>query len=289
MNLHETPRNIFTTIRFHLPNLSRVERKIAEYLLKHPEEASSLSLAETAKRCGCGEASVVRFSRLIGCGSYTEMKQLLSTQQDSEAGVQGIRIESEEPIRELADSICSLYIETIQRTMELNPARQFETAVRYLSEAKSIYFFGIGDALVPCECGYYRFRRIGFPCFFDADADMQMIHAANIREGDVAIAISHSGLTRHVVRAVRAARDAGARIIGITQSSRSPFDKYCDLVFYNAVSDITIGKTIVAHRLAESTIIEILYAGVVSQMPEKAMQMLLASSDVMKVNKEDDA
>ena len=289
MNSDTTPRNIFTTIRFHLPNLSRVEKRIADYLLENHAEAASLPLAEIAQKCGCGEASIVRFSRTIGCSGFTEMKQLLASQQDMDAGTPEIRIGSGESIRELADNICSLYIETLQRTMELNPARQFETAVRHLAEARSIYFFGIGDALVPCECGYYRFRRIGFPCFFDADADMQMIHAANIRKGDVAIAISHSGMTRHVVQAVKAARNAGACVIGITQASRSPFDKYCDLVFYNAVSDITIGKTIVAHRLSESTIMEILYAGVVSLMPEKAKQMLLASSEVMKVNKEDDA
>lgn len=289
MKSYETPRNIFTTIRFHLPTLSRVEKQIADYILENPKETASLPLAETAKRCGCGEASVVRFCRLMGCGSFTEMKQLLSSQEDTDAGTQELRIENGESIRELADSICDLYTETIHRTMELNPAQQFETAVRHIAGAGSIYFFGIGDALVPCECGYYRFRRIGFPCFFDADADMQMIHAANIRNGDVAVAISHSGMTRHVVEAVKAARRAGAYVIGITQSSRSPFEKYCDLVFYNAVSDITIGKTIVAHRLAESTIIEILYAGVVSLMPEKAKQMLLVSSEIMKVNKEDDA
>ena len=285
----QSPRNIFTNIRFYLPDLSRVERRIADYLLETPAEASALPLAEVARRCECGEASVVRFCHRIGCSSFTEMKKLLSSQQDTDSVISKIKIEKEDSIRALADNICNLYTETLHQTMELNPASQFEAAVHRIASADILYFFGIGDALVPCVCGYYRFRRIGFPCFFDADADMQMIHAANIKEGDVVIAVSHSGMTRHVVQAVRAARSAGACVIGITQSSRSPFHNYCDIVFYNAVSDITIGKTIVAHRLAESTIIEILYAGVVSLLPEKAKQMLLASSSTMKVNKEDDS
>ena len=289
MNTDQSPRNIFTTIRFYRQNLSKVENRIADYLLANPSEAAGLPLAEVARRCDCGEASVVRFCRLVGCSSFTQMKQLLSTQQDNEPEIPAIKIEKEGSIRELADSICELYTETIHQTMELNPPQQFEAAVHRLAEANSICFFGIGDAQVPCICGYYRFRRIGFPCFFDADADMQMIHAANLKKGDVALAISHSGMSRCVVEAVKAARDAGACVIGITQSSRTPFNKYCDLVFYNAISDITIGKTIVAHRLAESTIIEILYAGVVSLLPEKAKQMLLVSSELMKVNKEDDA
>lgn len=284
----QSPKNIFTTIRFYRQNLSRVEHRIADFLLENPTEASSMPLSEIARRCGCGEASVVRFCHRIGCSGFTEMKHLLSTQQDLDPGSSRIKIDKEHSVQELADNIYTLYTETLQQTMELNPAHQFEEAARSISTAGSIYFFGIGDALVPCMCGYYRFRRIGFPCFFDADADMQMIHAANIKKGDVVIAISHSGMTRHVVEAVKAARGAGACVIGITQSSRSPFHKYCDLVFYNAVSDVTIGKTIVAHRLAESTIVEILYAGVVSLLPEKAKQMLLSSSGLLQVNKEDE-
>ena len=118
---------------------------------------------------------------------------------------------------------------------------------------------------------------------------MQIIHAANIKKEDVAIAISHSGKTRHVVEAMKTAKEAGAYTISISQSARSPMSKYSDLEFYNAVSDITIDKTIVAHRLAENTIVEILYAGVVVLMPEQANEILKKSAEILAVNKESDS
>ncbi|MFR2214944.1 MAG: hypothetical protein ACLS61_14635 [Ruminococcus sp.] len=56
----------------------------------------------------------------------------------------------------------------------------------------------MGDATVPCLCASYRFRRIGFNCYFDFDPDMQLITASNIASDDVVIAISHSGMSRTV-------------------------------------------------------------------------------------------
>ncbi len=142
------------------------------------------------------------------------------------------------------------------------------------------------ERLIPCMTAYYRFRRIGFPCFFDADSDMQMINASMIRSGDVVIAVSHSGISRHVNEALRAAKEAGAFTIGITQSVKAPMTQFCDLLFFNSISDVTVGKTIVAHRLAESTIIEVLYAGVMALDPGRATECLKRSSKTMEINKE---
>ena len=277
--------NIFTLIRFYYPDMTKVEKKIANSFLEDPAAIASMSLADTARKCGCGEASIVRFCRHLGLESFIEARSLLMDQKD--AASTPVRLGNPRTVREIADDICSMYVDTLDQTMQLNPIEHFETAVQRIAQAGSLYLFGIGDALVPCICGYYRFRRIGLSCFFDADADMQLIHAANIRKGDVVIASSHSGQTRHVIRAVKAARAAGAFVIGITQSSRSELTNCCDLLFYNAVADITVGKTIVAHRLAESTIMEIFYAGVVPLIPDQADRMIASSAEIMRVNKQE--
>ena len=100
------------------------------------------------------------------------------------------------------------------------------------------------------------------------------------------IAISHSGMSRTVNAAVKAAHEAGAFTIGITQSVKSTMTQYCNLIFYNATSDITVGKEIVAHRFSENAIIEILYASVVSKMPETANYHLRKSAEILTANKE---
>ena len=282
--------NIYTTIEFMKPDMTKVEKRIADFLLNNTERIVDLALADVASECSCGEASVIRFCRKVGCTGFTDAKTMLATHIVPDNLTQ-INIPSGSKLHteEIIDQICSLYENTLQRTMQLNTPDKFKKACEIISHADSLYLFGIGDALIPCLCAYYIFRRIGIPCYFSADADMQIIHAANIKKEDVAIAISHSGKTRHVVEAMKTAKEAGAYTISISQSARSPMSKYSDLEFYNAVSDITIDKTIVAHRLAENTIVEILYAGVVVLMPEQANEILKKSAEILAVNKESDS
>ena len=281
------PRNIYSSIKLWLPSLSKIEKRIAMYLYDHPKEIASMPMAKVAEACSCSEGSVDRLCKKLGCSGYAQAREMLAAHPlPSEDSVSQVNIKQNTPVEELIQNINDLYINTLQRTKELNPAAKFETAIGRIARAKRLFFFGIGDALVPCLSAYYRFRRTGIDCLFDQDADMQLINASMIEKDDVVIAVSHSGNTRQVNAAMKAAHEAGAFCIGITQSVKSPMTQYCDLLFFNAVSESTVGNTNVAHRLAESTIMEILYAGVVTLIPEQAQKYLVKSAENLQVNKE---
>lgn len=280
------PRNIFSAINLWMPTLSNTEMRIAQYFYHHYDDVAVMPMLKVAQKCNCSEGSIDRFCKKLGCSGFAQAKEMLATHSfPAENAVNTVQIEKQTSIEDLTQNISELYIHTLQRTMELNSSENFQTAINHIAKAKRLFLFGIGDALIPCLCAYYRFRRIGIICIFDADADMQMINASLIQPDDVVIAISHSGKTRHVNEAVRMAHDSKAFTIGITQSVKSPMTQYCDLLFFNAVSDITVGKTIVAHRLAESTIIEILYAGVINLIPDQANAFLKKSADILTINK----
>lgn len=55
-------------------DMGRGEKKIADWILQHSEEIVRLSISELAEKCGCGEATIVRFSRRLGLGGYQELK-----------------------------------------------------------------------------------------------------------------------------------------------------------------------------------------------------------------------
>ena len=72
--------SILHKIRFSMDTLGPAERKIAEYLLNSAGEVVSLSITELAERCGCGDATVVRFSRRMGLAGYQELKIRIATE-----------------------------------------------------------------------------------------------------------------------------------------------------------------------------------------------------------------
>jgi DNA-binding MurR/RpiR family transcriptional regulator len=42
------------------------EKKIADYIITNLNEITVISISELAEKCGCGDATVVRFSRRLG-------------------------------------------------------------------------------------------------------------------------------------------------------------------------------------------------------------------------------
>jgi DNA-binding MurR/RpiR family transcriptional regulator len=111
-----------------------------------------------------------------------------------------------------------------------------------------------------------------------------MIDAANLGKGDVAIAVSHTGQTRHVVAATELARKNGATTICITKNAKSPLTKVSDIRLFTATIDSSHTMELVARRIAEYAILEAFYHAVRESRPE--MEALVNEGSLaMRINK----
>lgn len=61
-------------IRKLYPEMGRAEKKIADYILENSRNITDCSVTELAKICGCGDATVVRFSRRLGFTAFRRLK-----------------------------------------------------------------------------------------------------------------------------------------------------------------------------------------------------------------------
>ena len=152
-------------------------------------------------------------------------------------------------------------------------------------KAGKICFFAVGDAMFPCSYASLRLKRIGYDCYADSDADVQIVNACNMKKKDVAIAISHSGRTKQVVEAMRIAKERGAVTICITKAGKSELTRYSDIVLYNVTTDTTVDKEVIARRVAEQAMLDAIYMGVLQRMEINSFEKLQEVSDNLKVNK----
>ena len=56
-----------------IPDLSPSEKRVAEWVLEHPKEASTATLAHIAGECETSEPTVLRFCRSLGLGGFREL------------------------------------------------------------------------------------------------------------------------------------------------------------------------------------------------------------------------
>lgn len=286
MQKNENTRNILATAKFLLPSLTPSEKKVAEFVIASPKEATGMSLQKMAKRCECGEATVVRLCRTIGVSGYAEFKRLLSKQLLSPPSKEETDIfGSAHGMSQIVESVFKLNILNLRKTLEVAAMEEYENACEVLAYTKKICFFAIGDAMFPCNYASLRFRRLGYDCYADSDADIQIVNACNMKEGDVAIAISHSGRTKQVVEAMRIAKERGAVTICITKAGKSELTKYSDIVLYNVTTDTSIDKEVIARRVAEQAMLDAIYIGVLQKLEMNSFVKLQEVSDNLKVNK----
>ena len=69
---------MFELIQDQLESLGPAERRVADWILKHPRRATRMTLAEIAAACGSSEPTVIRFCRRLGLRGFRELAPRLT-------------------------------------------------------------------------------------------------------------------------------------------------------------------------------------------------------------------
>lgn len=281
----EKSKSILSAIKFSLPNLTKTEKRIADYILSDPKSVINLSLMELSEKTNSGQATIIRFCKNLGTSGYSEFKLMLAAERPeaNDTPVE-INITSESGMQSIVDCVFHLNTQILEDTRKL-VTKDYNKAFDAIYNANKICFFGLGDAMIPCLYANIKFRRLGYTCYCDTDADMQIINACNMGKGDVAIAVSYSGNTRHVVKALNIAQSNGATTISITKSVKSNLTLYSDICLYTALSDTSVGKEIIARRISEQAVLETLYVAVAAKLQKKADHKNMKTQLAMLINK----
>ncbi|MCS6829189.1 MAG: MurR/RpiR family transcriptional regulator [Armatimonadota bacterium] len=213
-------------------SLNEAERRVADFVLNHPEEARGCSVIHLSDRSGVSETTVVRFCRSIGFKGYADFKLALVAElaphREAPPELHG-DVSTEDDLPRLVQKVVNMDVQALASTMELLDVTQFELAVDALANARRVAIFGVGSSLPVCMDLQYRLQRCGVNTLFSVDDHMQAINAALLQPGDVGLAVSYSGESRETIDSVELAKESGAQTICVTSFRRSSLAKLCDI------------------------------------------------------------
>lgn len=132
-----------------LPELTKPQRELGEYVLEHPFKVAIMSLEEFALAAGVSSASANRFARSLGYTGYAQFKQsIVKGFEDVLEPVNRLKKEQSYPATNL--EIMSYVLVEGQRNMEkarlnLDPAI-CDLAVDMIMEAKRVFVVGFGSS-----------------------------------------------------------------------------------------------------------------------------------------------
>ena len=198
------------------------EKAFAQALLENPEAITQLTLAAIAAESGSSEASIIRFCKRMGYHGYSGLKEAFTAAIAEGEEIHEEGIEETDGIEVILKKVFQSNVQTLQNTMVL-ANDGYQAALDAIISAKSIHFFGVGDAFAACQFAFMKFCRLGIPCSAYSDVMLQYTIADNLGPGDVALAVSYEGRSRNVVQAMKIAKKRGATTISITKMNKSRF------------------------------------------------------------------
>ena len=275
---------LLVKINFLIPMLPRAEKCFAQALVENPEATSHMTLAEIAKESNSSDASIIRFCKRLGYHGYLELKAAVASALSQEKTVFEGNVSSADTIEDIMKKVFQSNVQTLQNTMVMAD-ENYQKAVDALVNAKSIHFFGVGDAYAACQFTFMKFCRLGVISSAQSDVMMQFTVANNLGPGDVALAVSYEGRSRNVVQAMSIAKKRGATTICITKMSKSPLLKYTDIPLYIAINDLSVDREKVTRRVADQFVLDILYLGYINQKKQDFSKCLKRNQITIDYNK----
>jgi len=234
-------------------------RKVADYILAHPDTVMHASVTEVAEASGVSEASVVRLCQHIGYRGFQDLKVSLARDMVESAKFIHEDVKPGDDVAVVVRKVIESDISALTETLKVLDTAAMQRAAELILQAERVEFYGIGSAGPVAVDAYYRFLRIGIPAVVSIDSHMQAVSATLTGPNAVVVTISHTGSTRETVDATRLAKQCGAHTICITNYSKSPITAYADVVLCTAAAETMFRTEAMASRIAELSIVDALY------------------------------
>ncbi len=250
-----------TSIRNALASLRNSEKKVARCVMQDPRSVVSLSITELAEKAGTSEPTVIRFCRKLGLTGYMELRLNLARDLPS-AGHIYENVGESDSIAQIAGKILNSHREAISNTLNKVSLEVLESAVEALCAARRVEFYGLGGSAIVAMDAHHKFFRLGISCIAYDDPHMQVMSAALLAPGDVAVVVSHTGSTKDIIDSVKVAKKAGAKVIGILGTEKCPLSKFCDIPISVYSQEAALRLAPMTSRLAQMAIIDVLFVSV---------------------------
>ena len=252
------------------PDLQPSLRKVADFILRHPLKAATLTIEEMAQETGTSPSAVNRLAKVMDLGGYTGLKtELVASLQQMVSPVDKLRNELEQR----AGGEFGLHEQIRNASSNLgaagsnNPATSFEAFVDSLIKARKIFVLGFGNS------AYLAGLAAATLMPFCADATAISMEGGNenaayrlaaITDQDVLLAIALPRYSLDTLQLARFAKERGATVLAITDSPASPLSTLAEHVLF-APADHPV---LTSSNIAVLALIEGLVAGVMARNKE---------------------
>jgi len=257
--LRQSP--VLTEIAAAIPRLRKSEVKVAEYVLKSPEQVMHMRIVDLAQEAQVSEPTIVRFCRGIGCNGFQEFKVRIAQEMAVANNIGQFAIVEDDSIEDICDKIADTTIQRLHQVKSQLKSRQVAQAANAISSAQRVEFYGFGASGAVATDAQHKFFRLQVATAAYSDPHMQSMSAVTLGDDDVVVAISQSGRTKDLLHSVQLAQQHGALVVSLAPAN-TPLSMAADLPIHINIEEDTEQFTPMTSRIAHLMIIDMLAVAV---------------------------
>ncbi len=242
--------DLSTRILSNMQSFSKGQRRIAQYIMEHYDEAAFMTAFRLGETVGVSESTVVRFAAELGYDGYPELQKAVQELIRSKLNsIQRIEVTCARMGNEdVLDHILASDMSNIRQTLDELPRDVFYEAVDAIIHARKVYIFGAGSCRSLANfTAYYLKMLLGDIHLVYTSSEMEILEEMfHINEQDVLIGLSFPRYSNKAVKTLHFAHSRRAKVVAITDSLQSPIAPFADHLLLARSDMATIVDSLVA-------------------------------------------
>ena len=247
-------KSVIDNIQKHYREFSPTERKVADCVLRHPNQVTEYTVKELAMASGVSEATVVRMCQHAGYTGYWPFRTMLAR----DMGMMGREEKRDNDQANIVAGIFRKYADIMQNLSSKIDLDAMSTCARLIDNCHEVHVISAGDTGTLAKHMGFCLGRIGIKATYSGLADYYLNTINLADENDVLIAISKSGITKTVIQGAELAKEKGLKVIAITEYSNSKLGELADYVLLSKGDSSRFDYYKNYNHLSETAVIEAL-------------------------------
>lgn len=211
--------NILKIISVNRSKLSNLEQQVLDFIIEKPERVENINIEEFAEQIFVSTATISRTCKKLGFNGFQELKFLLTQHRLSNPNDK-YALNENLPI--------AIHLDRFYQEMKVNIEKVGlginAEIINVIKESHHVEFFGVGSSLPVSIEGARKMTFAGRIATARSDWDELRIVAGLLSKDDLAIIISLSGETLHVIEYANILKNNGTPILAIVGSENSQLE-----------------------------------------------------------------
>ncbi|TDT51968.1 MurR/RpiR family transcriptional regulator [Fonticella tunisiensis] len=211
--------DFFIRIEKEREKLNKNENELLKYFIENAQDIKNMKIQDVAKKTFVSTAGIIRFCKKLGFNGYSELKNSLALTVKNQGEKGRVYTQSK---------TSSNIFNDIDKTKDMINDSIIDEITDLIHETERIDFYGEGSSRLVCMEMSRRFQLVGKQTYHYDDTSIMYLSASTLKEKDLVFAISMSGETSQIIRAVNIAKTKKATVVSLTSMSLNTLSNIAD-------------------------------------------------------------